>query len=32
MVKDGCGRCGLKAQKFAVSQEGINGINKFLVC
>ena len=27
MVKNGCGHSGLRALKFAASQEGINGIN-----
>ena len=32
MVRNGCGHSGLKTLKLAVSQEGINGINRFLVC
>ena len=32
MVKNGCGHYGLRTLKLALSQEGINRINWFLVC
>ena len=32
LVKNGCGHSGLRTLKLAVSQEGINLINWFLVC
>ena len=32
LVKIGCGHSGLRALKLGVSQEGINGINRFVVC
>ena len=31
VVRNGCGHYGLRTVKLAVSQEGINGINWFLV-